>query len=137
MPRSSKSYRVTQVVGDKYGGEWPIERFRAHDIGYVVADKTASDYYAELLPALNSGRVELLDQARLISQLTQLENRAASGGRDKIGHPPGGHDDVINAAAIALVSALTVPAYVPVEAHAVDFFALANPYADHFRGSGW
>jgi hypothetical protein len=80
-----------------------------HGIEYVVAGKTASDYYGELLPLLNSGRVELLDHPRLIAQLSQLECRAASGGRDKIGHPPSGHDDVINAAALALVDALQVP----------------------------
>jgi hypothetical protein len=27
-----KSYRVTKVIGDKYGGEWPREQFRNHGI---------------------------------------------------------------------------------------------------------
>ena len=30
----------------------------------------------------------------------------ARGGRDSIDHPPGGHDDLVNAAAIALVMAI-------------------------------
>jgi hypothetical protein len=40
-------------------------------------------------PLLNSGRVELLDNSRLISQLCNLERRTARGGRDSIDHPPG------------------------------------------------
>ena len=34
-----------------------------------------------------------------------LERRTARSGKDSIDHPPGGHDDVINAAAGALVEA--------------------------------
>jgi hypothetical protein len=62
--------------------------------------------YAELLPLMNSGRVELLDQPRLLAQLASLERRTARSGRDTIDHPPGAHDDVANAAAgaIALVA---------------------------------
>ena len=44
-----KSYGITRVIGDRYGGMWPRERFAAHGIEYVVADKTASDYYLVLL----------------------------------------------------------------------------------------
>jgi hypothetical protein len=36
-----KSYGITRVIGDRYGGMWPRERFAAHGIEYVVADKTA------------------------------------------------------------------------------------------------
>jgi hypothetical protein len=54
---------------------------------------------------LNSRRIELLDIPRLSAQLIGLERRTARGGRDSIDHAPGGHDDVINAAAIALVQA--------------------------------
>ena len=106
-----KSYGITRVVGDRYGGMWPRERFAAHGIEYVTADKTASDYYLELLPILNSGRAELLDHPRLVAQLTSLERSAARSGKENICHPPNAHDDVINAAAIAMVSALAMPVY--------------------------
>jgi hypothetical protein len=49
--------------------------------------------------------VDLLDNARLIAQLVQLERRTARGGRDSIDHPAGGHDDLANAAAGAVVLA--------------------------------
>jgi hypothetical protein len=106
-----KSYGITRVIGDRYGGMWPRERFAAHGVEYVTADKTASDYYLELLPILNSGRAELLDHPRLVAQLTSLERSAARSGKENICHPPNAHDDVINAAAIAMVSALAMPVY--------------------------
>lgn len=57
------------------------------------------------LPLLNSGRVRLLDNRKLVSQFAGLERKAAPGGRETINHAPGYHDDVCNAAAGALVSA--------------------------------
>ncbi|HBK80140.1 MAG TPA: hypothetical protein DDZ83_10800, partial [Nitrospinae bacterium] len=97
------SYRVRTVMGDRYGGEWPRERFRAHSITYKVAKQVKSDLYRELLPTINSGKAELLDHPRMFTQLLSLERRTARGGRDSIDHAPGGHDDLINAAAGALV----------------------------------
>jgi hypothetical protein len=48
--------------------------------------------------------VELLDSKRLAAQLTQLERRTRMGGKDLVTHGPGGHDDLANAAAGAVVS---------------------------------
>jgi hypothetical protein len=103
--RTLKSYRLHRVTGDRYAGEWPRERFRAHGITYEPSEKTKSQLYGELLPLLNSGRVELLDHPRLTAQLCGLERRTARGGRDSIDHPPGAHDDIANAVAGALVAA--------------------------------
>lgn len=50
--------------------------------------------------------MELLDNARLISQLIGLERRTARGGRDSIDHASGMHDDLANAVAGAIVTAL-------------------------------
>ena len=61
-----KSYRVMSLQGDRYAGEWPRERFRTHGIAYEVASKPASDLYKGLLPTLNAGTIELLDNRRLI-----------------------------------------------------------------------
>jgi hypothetical protein len=55
--------------------------------------------------SLNSKRVQLLDNKRLITQLYGLERRTARGGKDSIDHGPGQHDDVANAVAGALVMA--------------------------------
>jgi hypothetical protein len=101
-----KRYRVREVTGDRYAGEWPRDRFRAHGIEYRTAKKTKSDLYREFVAPLNAGRVELLDHKILRAQLEGLERRVSRGGRDSIDHAPGARDDVANAAAGALVTAL-------------------------------
>ncbi len=107
-----KRYHVSRVVGDRYGGEWPREQFRKRDIWYELSDKTKSDIYREAVPLLNSGDCELLDDALLKNQIISLERRVARGGKDSIDHPPGGHDDVANAALGAICLAKV---YDPVE----------------------
>ena len=97
-------YHVKSVTGDRYGGEWPRERFRVHGITYQCSERTRSQIYLELIPILNSAQIELLDNKRLTSQLLSLERKTGRSGKDMVDHPPGGHDDVINAAAGAIVS---------------------------------
>lgn len=99
-----KAYRVHTVQGDRFGGEWPRERFRVHRIQYDPCKQPKSDLYRELLPAINAGTVELLDIPRLVAQLLSLERRTARGGRDSIDHAPGGHDDLANVLAGAVAA---------------------------------
>jgi hypothetical protein len=94
-----KSYGISKVTGDRFGGAWPTERFDVHGINYEAAAKPKSDLYRDLLPAINSRQVDLLDDARLVAQLCGLERRVARGGRDSIDHGPGSHDDLANALA--------------------------------------
>jgi hypothetical protein len=67
-----------------------------------------SDIYRDVLPLLNSRKVQLLDDRRLISQLHGLERRTARGGKDSIDHAPGAKDDVANSVAGALLLAVAV-----------------------------
>jgi hypothetical protein len=90
-------YRLGAVWGDHYGGEWPRERFSKHGITYYAAGKAKSDIYLHALPLLMSGRIDLLDNERLINQLCSLERRTGRGGKDSIDHRAGAHDDVANA----------------------------------------
>jgi hypothetical protein len=99
-----KSYRVGSVVGDKYAGLWPRERFQVHGVAYIAAAKPKSDLYRDFLPAVNGRRIELLDHPRLISQLCALERRTWRGGRDSIDHPPHAHDDIANCVAGCLTN---------------------------------
>jgi hypothetical protein len=101
-----KSYGITTIHGDHYAGEWPAERFRVHGVRYEVAEKAKTALYQELLPLLNSRRLELLDNARLVAQLGSLERRVGRSGRDLIDHPPGMHDDIVNAVAGVVAEAL-------------------------------
>ena len=98
-----RRYRITRVHGDRFAGEWPREVFRNYGITYEASEKAKSDLYRDLLPRLNSGEVELLENPRVIAQLVGLERRTARGRRDSIDHAPGGHDDLANAVAGALV----------------------------------
>ena len=105
-----KSYGIRKVTGDKYAGSWPGDEFKKHDIKYAPSEKPKSGLYLDLLPALNSGCVELPPDDRLVNQLIGLERRTARGGRDSIDHAPGGHDDRANVIA-GLVSTKAASSY--------------------------
>ena len=92
-------YRIRAVTGDRYGGDWPREQFRNNGIRYDVSDLVKTDLYRELLPSINSARIELLDHPRMVGQRLGLERRTARGGRDSIDHGPQGHDDLANVVA--------------------------------------
>jgi hypothetical protein len=98
-----RRYSISTLTGDHYAGGWPIDRFREHGIEFVQSARPKSAIYQDLLPLLNARRVELLDNPRLIAQLCSLERHTAGSGKDSITHPKGGHDDLINAVAGALV----------------------------------
>ena len=107
------SYRIRTVRGDRYAGSWPREQFRKAGVDYEPVAKPKSELYGELLPVINSRRAQLLDNGRLISQLTALERRTSRGGRDSIDHPPSGHDDLANAVAgvIAMLAGAIEPGF--------------------------
>jgi hypothetical protein len=99
-----KSFRISTIVGDKWGGEFCREPFRAKEVFYKVCERAKSDLYRDALPLLNSGKVRLLDNARLVNQLCGLERRTGTTGRDIIDHPLRGHDDLANAVAGVIVT---------------------------------
>jgi hypothetical protein len=101
----ARMYRLNALTGDHWGGEFVVEPFRQRGIRYEPSAAPKSDLYRNLLPLLNSGKVELLDHARLAGQLCGLERRTARSGRDSIDHAPGAHDDLANSVAGALVLA--------------------------------
>lgn len=97
-----KTYGIMKVVGDRYAGEWPREQYRKRGISYECSEKVRSDLYRDLLPVLNSGRADLLDNDVMLNQFVSLERRVSRSGRESIDHPPGGHDDEVNAIAGAI-----------------------------------
>jgi hypothetical protein len=102
-----KRYRISRVVGDRYAGEWSRERFRLNEIEYSTSERTKSDLYQSLLPLVNSGRCELLDNPPSLgrSAILSVARRAPAGTRSIT---PGQHDDIANSAAGALVLASVV-----------------------------
>jgi hypothetical protein len=100
-----KSYRVSTCHADRWGGDWPKEQFRKFGVMVEPAPKVKYGLYLDLLATINSKRVDLLDHSRCFNQAISLERR--TGGRgENIDHPPGGHDDLINAVAICISIAL-------------------------------
>lgn len=104
-----RAYGVSRVVGDRFGGLWPRERFEARGVQYVPSELTKSDIYTSFLPMLNGGTVALLDLPTLRQELLGLERRVARGGRASIDHAPQSHDDRINAVAGAATLATARP----------------------------
>jgi hypothetical protein len=100
-----KAYHCARVVGDRYAGEFPRELFRNCGVTYEPSERSKSEIYVELLPLINSRRVDLLDDKKSIGQLVALERRTSRSGKDSIDHPPAGKDDRINAIGGALVLA--------------------------------
>lgn len=104
-----KAYGINFLIGDGYAGGFVVDAFAKHGVTLQQSAKRKSAIYAEFLPMLNSKRVELLDNERMILQFTALERSTTRGSsRETIDHPPrGGHDDLCNAAAGALVHLTT------------------------------
>jgi hypothetical protein len=89
VARLLKSYGVTKVVADKYAAQWPVSEFSRNDITLEHSERDRSALYADFLPLLSSARARLLDNARLVGQLANLERRAQPSGKDRIDHPAG------------------------------------------------
>jgi hypothetical protein len=106
-----RRYDVSMVWSDRYGQAWVRDAFARYDIELKYSELNRSQLYLELLPALRSQQVELLDLPKLRNQLQSLERRTTRGSRDIVDHPSGGHDDLINAAAGALVMAACADRY--------------------------
>jgi hypothetical protein len=102
-----RPYGIRSVTGDAYSGEWCQAAFREAGLQYAVSDRAASEVFLEVGPLFAQGKVRLVDHERLTMQLRQLERRTAASGRDRVGHPPGGHDDLAVSACGALRLAAT------------------------------
>lgn len=94
-----KAFGIRTVKGDRYAADWVRNEFGKHGITYSPSPGPKNDLYLQFLPALNSGRVELPPDEKMVLQLTGLERRTSRAGRDSIDHPPRCHDDRANAVA--------------------------------------
>jgi len=102
-----KKYGLHKVTGDNYADEWPKEMMLSNGITYEKSDKVKNAIYGAFLPLLNSRSVRLLDHPEMRRELVNLERSTSQMGRDTINHPNNGHDDLINAAAGALLECQT------------------------------
>lgn len=100
-----REYRITETEGDAYAAGFNSEAFAACGITYRASARDRSAIYTDVLPLFTSGRVRLIDNRKMINQFAGLGRRTSSSSRDRIDHGPGGHDDISNAAAGALIAA--------------------------------
>jgi len=114
----AKTYRCIDVHGDRYGGSEKAgliaNALQKRGIRYIVpkkrdeqgqntesyADKSVC--YAQLQNLIFSGGITLLDRpdVPMVREATLLQ-RTPGPQRDRIDHPKGGHDDFVNALAVA------------------------------------
>lgn len=79
------------------------EPIRRAGIGFELAKKHKSELYADpFLPMLNARKIVLPCHQRAINQICSLERSVQRSGRDQIGHPTHGHDDIANSIAGAV-----------------------------------
>ncbi len=90
-------WRVSEVTGDAYGGDWPLTSFARHGVRYLKSPLSKSEIYAHVTPLFTSARARLIDNQRLADQLAGLRRKVGSGGRESIDHVRGAHDDIANA----------------------------------------
>jgi hypothetical protein len=102
-----KAYHCRSTVGDRYGAEWVVQAFRKCGINYRPSERDRSSLYLDALPLFTTGRARLLDNKRLVQQFASLERRTSPAGRDRVDHGPAGADDACNAAAGAMVLAVS------------------------------
>lgn len=97
-----KAYGCREVTGDQHARGFVGEVLEGEGVKFIPSKLNKAQLFLELLQLVNDGVVELLDNSTLRTQLLALQRRP---GRlhDSVDHPSGGHDDVANVAAGALV----------------------------------
>ena len=103
-----------------------------HGFEYRAGEKPKGDIYGELLPYLNAGRAELLDHRDRRRKQMALERRTATAAAI-LSIAPGGHDEIANAVAGAVVAA---DAHKPLVISAAVLAAAAKPTCIRARTGG-
>ncbi len=101
-------YGLAECTGDRYSGHVFEQLFVKHGIRYNFSEQSKSELYSGALPLLNSSRVELPDNRKMVEQFCLLERRVPRGSnKESIDHPQlrVARDDLSNAVAGAVVLA--------------------------------
>ena len=70
-----RSYHISTAYSDRWGGDWPKEQFLRYGINIEPAAKTKHALYLDLLPCINSKRIDLLEHPKAFNQIIGLERR--------------------------------------------------------------
>lgn len=91
-----KTYKINQVCGDKFSGDFASNCFAKYGITYNRAEKSKSELYLECEGLLNTGRLQIPNRQSCLSQLKSLVRKARSGGRDSVDTDSGQPEDEAN-----------------------------------------
>lgn len=91
-----KRYKISEVCGDKFSGDWASNSWAKHGIDYVRSKKTKSELYLEAESPFNTERVDIPDRELAISQLKNLIRKTRSGGKDSVDTDSGQPEDEAN-----------------------------------------
>jgi len=89
-----KLFKISSIQSDRYAGAWVQESFEKQGISVEYSKLSASELYAAFIPVVMNDKAIILDIKKLKLQLANLERRTGEGGREKIDHPSGSHDDL-------------------------------------------
>jgi hypothetical protein len=109
-----RQYGIGMVQGDGFAGGFHADEWQRNGITFTPCEKTTSENYLHTLPMLLNGRVRLLDNPTLRTQLIGLERHVQPGGRETVthAHVASAHDDLAAAACGAIVAAGDQFAYI-------------------------
>lgn len=91
-----KAYKIREVQGDKYSGDWASNCFQKHGIYFQKSEKTKSELYLEGESVFNTDRLSLPNREKLIVEFKNLIRKTRSGGRDAVDVSGSEHDDEAN-----------------------------------------
>jgi hypothetical protein len=102
-----KTYGITEVYGDNFGGGLHQEDWRGLPVAYRAWKDTTSENYLAALSSWLAKGVRLVDNMTARNQLTSLERRPGAGDKESVDHPKhaGAHDDVAASICGAIVLA--------------------------------
>lgn len=103
-------YRIRQVYGDKFSGDWALNSWANHSAGtieYVKSDMTKSELYLEAESPFNTEMIELPNRELAIEQLKDLRRRSRRGGKDSVDSSGGQPEDEANVIAGVMAHLIT------------------------------
>ena len=92
-------------IGDQSSQGWVAEAFQRAGASFIKSEINTSDCYLAAEPFFAQGRVRLPDNPALVRELKLLERHSLPGGRVRVDHPRGGHDDLAAAVCRAIANA--------------------------------
>ncbi|MBX3024426.1 hypothetical protein KF840_05900 [bacterium] len=97
----ARRYGCQRITADRYGAQFPQRAAERAGASLIPSELDRSALYLEFLPRVLSGTVTVPHDPVLLRELRGLERKRGFGGKDRVDHRPGAHDDRANAVAMA------------------------------------